>query len=137
MHLLAGKQAYRKEAKSRGQRGDREIMNRTEKVSGSKGLAALVRSGLVAASLLFGLAGPGHADKYFKIGLLGEPKDLNPFGASDAWTGRVTRLLFQPLYRVDPMSQALIPWLAEAEPLYDPQGKTVTFRLREMKWDGN
>jgi peptide/nickel transport system substrate-binding protein len=110
-------------------------MNGTKKTRCSKGLSALVRSGLVAAALLFGLAGPGHAATYFKIGLLGEPKDLNPFGASDAWTGRVTRLLFQPLYMVDPMSQALIPWLAEAEPLYDPQGKTVTFRLREMKWD--
>jgi ABC-type transport system substrate-binding protein len=36
---------------------------------------------------------------------------------------------------VDPNSQTLIPWLAQEEPLYDPKGKTVTFRLKEMKWD--
>jgi peptide/nickel transport system substrate-binding protein len=110
-------------------------MKKPGKGKSSKSIVALLRSGFLAAALLLGLGGPGHAATYLKIGLLGEPRDLNPFGASDAWTDKVARLLFQPPYMVDPSSQTLIPWLAQEEPLYDPKVKTGTFRLREIKWD--
>jgi ABC-type transport system substrate-binding protein len=78
---------------------------------------------------------PAFAKVYLTAGILSEPKSFNPFSASDAWTKKVIRLLYQPLYIADPKTQTLIPWLAEDQPLYDPQRKTVTFHLREMQWD--
>lgn len=75
------------------------------------------------------------AKSYLKVGLLAEPKGLNPFQVTDAWTKKVIWLLYQPLYRIDPETMSLIPWLAEDQPIYDPKEETVTFRLREMKWD--
>jgi len=78
---------------------------------------------------------PATARTYLNVAIMHEPKNLNPFGASDTWTKKVIRLLYQPLYLVDPQSSALIPWLAEDQPVYDPGRKTVTFHLREMAWD--
>jgi len=62
-------------------------------------------------------------------------KNLNPFQTSDVWTKKVIRLMYQPLYLVDPDAQTLTPWLAEDQPVYDTENKTVTFHLRKMKWD--
>ncbi|MBW1804611.1 MAG: hypothetical protein JRJ85_28270 [Deltaproteobacteria bacterium] len=44
-------------------------------------------------------------------------------------------LIYQPLYMIDREKDILIPWLAENHPDFDSEEKTVTFRLREMKWD--
>jgi ABC-type transport system substrate-binding protein len=72
---------------------------------------------------------------YLKIGILKEPKTLNPFQATDAWTKRVIGLLYQPLYIREPDTLALVPWLAEGQPIFDAQRKTLTIHLRQMKWD--
>jgi ABC-type transport system substrate-binding protein len=84
---------------------------------------------------LIATAVPAFAKVYLTVGILSEPKNFNPFSASDAWTKKVIRLFYQPLYIADPKTQTLIPWLTEDQPLYDPQRKTVTFHLREMQWD--
>jgi peptide/nickel transport system substrate-binding protein len=78
---------------------------------------------------------PAIAADYLKVAILKEPKNLNPFTTSDAWTKKVIRLIYQPLYLVDPDTQTLTPWLAEDQPVYDSDKKTVTFHLRKMKWD--
>ena len=86
-------------------------------------------------SALFAHPIPAFSKDYLKVAILREPRNLNPFQASDVWTKKVIRLIFQPLYLVDPDSQTLTPWLAKDQPIYDPGNKTVTFHLREMKWD--
>ena len=78
---------------------------------------------------------PAMATEYLKVAILKEPKNLNPFQTSDAWTKKVIQLIYQPLYLVDPDSQTLTPWLAKDQPVYDRENKTITFHLREMKWD--
>lgn len=78
---------------------------------------------------------PALAKTFLNIAILKEPKNLNPFQPGDAWTKRVIQLIYQPLYLVDPDSQTLIPWLAQDQPVYDPESRTVTFHLREMRWD--
>jgi ABC-type transport system substrate-binding protein len=78
---------------------------------------------------------PALAEGYVKVGILKEPKNPNPFQATDAWTKKVIRLIYQPLYLIDPDTFTLIPWLAEDQPIYDPHRKTVTFHLRQMQWD--
>ena len=80
---------------------------------------------------------PGHAltKVYLKVGILKEPKNLNPFQVTDSWTRKVLHLIYQPLYLADPDNHTLIPWLAQDQPVYDPLKKTVTFHLREMQWD--
>ena len=78
---------------------------------------------------------PARAELYVKVGLLSEPENFNPFRATDAWTKKVLRLVHQPLYLIDPSTQKLIPWLAVDQPIYNPQGATLIFHLREMQWD--
>ena len=78
---------------------------------------------------------PVMAGDYLKVAILKQPKNLNPFQTSDVWTKKVIRLIYQPLYLVDPDTQTLTPWLAEDLPVYDTDNRTVTFHLREMKWD--
>ena len=78
---------------------------------------------------------PAMATEYLKVAILKEPKNLNPFQTSDAWTKKVIQLIYQPLYLVDPDTQTLTPWLAKDLPVYDRDNKTITFHLREMKWD--
>ncbi len=93
---------------------------------------------LVAFLFFLVFLGTGtHAQSkvFLNIGLLNDPKNLNPFKATDAWTKKVISLIYQPLYRIDSTTMTLIPWLAENQPVYDPVKKTVTFRLREMGWD--
>lgn len=86
-------------------------------------------------STLFANPIPAFSKTYLKVAILKEPRNLNPFMTSDAWTKKVISLIFQPLYLVDPDTQTLTPWLAKDQPIYDPRDKTVTFHLREMKWD--
>ncbi len=45
---------------------------------------------------------PARATDYLKVAILKEPKNLNPFQASDAWTKKVIQLIYQPLYLVEP-----------------------------------
>lgn len=95
--------------------------------------AALILS---CAWVIFGLALPqGASAAVLKVGLMDEPKTLNPFGAKDIWAAKVLLFFYQRLYYRDPVSQELVPWLASDQPVWDPQTKTVTFHLREGKWD--
>jgi ABC-type transport system substrate-binding protein len=71
-----------------------------------------------------------------KIGLLEEPKSLNLFAASkDIWASKVLLFCYQRLYYRDPDGENLVPWLAQDEPVWDETAKTVTFHVREAKWD--
>jgi ABC-type transport system substrate-binding protein len=87
----------------------------------------------IAVFLCTGVA--AQSEVYLKIGILKEPKTLNPFQATDAWTKRVIGVFYQPLYIREPDTLALVPWLAEDQPIFDAQRKTLTIRLRQMQWD--
>ena len=86
---------------------------------------------------IIGTTGAG-ADDMLKIGLLEEPRTLNIWLASDAWSGRVLSQIYQDLYIREPETLKLIPWLAEKEPVYDPKTLSYTVKLRPAKWsDGS
>jgi len=90
---------------------------------------------IAAVLIILGLNVTAQAENLLRVGVLGEPRSLNPFQATDAWTRRVTGLIYQPLYLVDPKTQELIPWLAVDQPEYDLQTRTVIFHLRQAQWD--
>ncbi|MDZ7697181.1 MAG: ABC transporter substrate-binding protein [Deltaproteobacteria bacterium] len=73
-----------------------------------------------------------------RIGILQEPKTLNVWLASDAWSSRVLSQIYQPLYIREPKTLDLIPWLAADQPKYDPTTLSYTVTLRLGKWsDGS
>jgi len=73
-----------------------------------------------------------------RVGVLEEPKSLNLWLASDAWSNRVLSLMYQPLYFREPKSMELVPWLAAEEPNFDPKTLTCIVKLRPAKWsDGS
>lgn len=76
----------------------------------------------------------GLAAEMLKMGLLEEPKTLNVWRATDAWSNKVLGLLYQPLYIRDPKSLDLIPWLAAEPPLFNEKELSYTVRLRPAKW---
>ena len=79
-----------------------------------------------------------QAKNYIKIGLLEEPKTLNVWLATDAWSSKVLCQIYQPLYIRAPENLALTPWLAAEQPLYDPETLTYTVKIRDAKWsDGS
>lgn len=78
---------------------------------------------------------PAFAKVYLTVGILNEPKNLNPFQETDSWTKRVTMFFYQPLYIIHPDTMNLTPWLAEDQPVYDPSKRILTFRVRQMEWD--
>ena len=79
-----------------------------------------------------------NAGHILKIGLMDEPKTLNIWLARDKWSGRVLSLMYQRLYIRDPDTLALIPWLAEKDPVYDESTVSYTVKLRPAKWsDGS
>ncbi len=102
-------------------------------------------SGLMLLLLgLAGLVGPAAApvaasgSPILKVGVLEEPKSLNLWLATDVWSSRVIRMIYEPLYVREPKNLDLVPWLAAEMPEYDPQAQTYTIKLREAKWsDGS
>ena len=79
-----------------------------------------------------------HAKNYIKIGLLEEPKTLNIWLATDAWSNKVLSQIYQPLYIREPENLDLTPWLAAEHPVYDPDALTYTIKMRPAKWsDGS
>ena len=79
-----------------------------------------------------------HAKNYIKIGLLEEPKTLNIWLATDAWSSKVLSQIYQPLYIREPKNLDLTPWLAADHPVYDPEKLTYTVKMRPAKWsDGS
>ena len=72
------------------------------------------------------------------IGLAEEPRTLNVWLASDANSRKVLSLIYQPLYVRDPDTLELVPWLADAMPVYDASTLTYTVTLRTARWsDGS
>ncbi len=75
-----------------------------------------------------------HAKNFIKIGLLEEPKTLNVWLATDAWSSKVLTQIYQPLYIRSPEDLKLTPWLAADDPVYDPRTLTYTVKIRPAKW---
>jgi len=73
-----------------------------------------------------------------KIGLSEEPRTLNIWLASDVNSKKILSQIYQPLYRLNPDTLKLIPWLAEKEPEFDKKTLSYTVKLRPAKWsDGS
>ncbi|RJR25131.1 MAG: ABC transporter substrate-binding protein [Desulfobacteraceae bacterium] len=77
---------------------------------------------------------PVQGAPLLKVGVLEEPKTLNIWLASDAWSSRVLSEICQPLFIREPGTLSLVPWLAEKEAVYDPSNLSYTVYLREAKW---
>ncbi len=75
-----------------------------------------------------------HAANLLTIGLLAEPKSLNIWFAGDRWSRRVLDRIYHPLYIREPKGLGMIPWLAQAAPVYDAADLSYTVRLRPGKW---
>ncbi len=109
----------------RGRRGPRLI---------KRGLAVLAAS-LLALILIGGIAGRGKLSDwdlaYLNVGVLEEPKTLNPWLATDTWSLRVMRLIYQPLMIRNPKMK-LIPWLAAGPPLPEYGRATIRYYLHRI-----
>jgi len=95
---------------------------------------------LAAIAVLMVWAAPAQTagNGILKIGVLEEPKSLNLWLASDAWSNRILSLMYQPLYLREPNSMELVPWLAAEQPDFDHKTLTCTVKLRPAKWsDGS
>lgn len=100
-------------------------------------LALVLALGLCSTTTAQG-ASNGWLKKTVRIGVLQEPKSLNPWLASDAWSWKVLRLIYQVPYIREPGDLKLVPWMAAGMPVYDPDKITYTLKLRPAKWsDGS
>lgn len=100
----------------------------------------LLKIGLVLCLLLTGGPACGREKQTaaLKIGLAEEPRTLNVWLASDANSQKILGQIYQPLYRPEPAALELVPWLAESDPVFDPQTVSYTVRIRSAKWsDGS
>jgi ABC-type transport system substrate-binding protein len=102
-----------------------------------KNIHYLVLPMLILLSL--GLSGTqSNAACYLKIGLPEEPRTLNIWLASDTNSLKVLSQIYQPLYKRDPDTLQLVPWLAEGEPVFDAETLSYTVRIKPSKWsDGS
>ena len=97
---------------------------------------------LAAAMLLLFFTGLSCTERkaahILKIGLPEEPRTLNIWLASDTNSLKILSQIYQRLYIRDPDTLKLVPWLAEQEPVFDPETLSYTVRLRQAKWsDGS
>lgn len=96
---------------------------------------------LIPAVFVLVLAASCHKEKpslYLKIGLPEAPQSLNLWLGTDANSKRILSQIYQPLYRRHPKTLKIIPWLAAADPVFDPEKSTYTVTLRQAKWsDGS
>ena len=91
----------------------------------------------IFAALLFSCQ-KSEKSAVMKIGLPAEPKSFNIWLASDANSRKLLDLIYQPLYRRDPNTLEIIPWLAEEDPVFDEKQLSYTVKLRKAKWsDGS
>jgi len=74
------------------------------------------------------------AAERIKIGVLEEPKTLNIWLATDAWSNRVLGQIYHSLFIRDPKTLNPIPWLAERAPEFDPASLSYTVTLRDARW---
>ena len=102
-----------------------------------KNIHYLVLPMLVLLSL--GLTGTqSNAACYIKIGLPEEPRTLNIWLASDRSSHQILSQIYQPLYKRDPDTLKLIPWLAEGEPVFVAETLSYTVKIKPSKWsDGS
>lgn len=81
-------------------------------------------------------AEPGTAfPATLKIGIISEPKTLNPFSATDRWSKNITKQLYQPLYIKAPKTLDIIPWLAKEKARYNNRKKEVLIHLKQAFWE--
>ncbi len=92
------------------------------------------RLALILLVATFSFSSPSHGAPLLKVGVLEEPKSLNIWLASDAWSSRVLSEICQPLFMREPSTLALVPWLAEKDAVYDPANLSYTVYLREARW---
>lgn len=93
---------------------------------------------LVAIAGIFSSCQKKSEQVLLKIGLPEEPRSLNVWLGTDANSRRILSQIYQPLYHRHPETLEIIPWLAEADPVFDPGALTYTVKLREAKWsDGS
>jgi ABC-type transport system substrate-binding protein len=93
----------------------------------------ILMAGLLSVSLLGGVPVVDASD-FVKVGLIEEPKTLNFWLASDTWSKKVLRQIYQPLYVYEPKKLELVPWLAESMPVFDSDKLVCTVKLRKAKW---
>lgn len=93
-----------------------------------------LQSALIILVVFLALPAMSSGAPLLKVGVLEEPKSLNVWLASDAWSSRVLSEIYQPLFTREPSRLALVPWLAEKDPVYDPATLSYTVYLREAKW---
>lgn len=73
---------------------------------------------------------------YLKIGMQDEPKQLNPFKASDVWSWNVIGFLYNSLYTHNPQTFEIIPWLADGKPEYNHKNNTCIVHLKKnVQWE--
>lgn len=104
------------------------------------GFAVRLRLVLAAFLILAGGFACGHENQgaTLKIGLSEEPRTLNVWLASDANSQKILTHIYQPLYRPEPTTLKLVPWLAAQQPVFNPQSVSYTVKLRPAKWsDGS
>jgi len=79
-----------------------------------------------------------NAASNLKIGLPEGPRTLNIWLASDRASHQILSQIYQPLYKRDPDTLKLIPWLAEGDPVFIPETLSYKVRIRPAKWsDGS
>jgi peptide/nickel transport system substrate-binding protein len=93
---------------------------------------------IVVLLSLFLSATQSNAAHYIKIGLPEEPRTLNIWLASDRSSHQILSQIYQPLYKRNPDTHKLVPWLAEGEPLFDPEKLSYTVKIKPSQWsDGS
>ena len=93
---------------------------------------------VLALSLLLASCQKAETPRFLKIGLPEEPQSLNLWLGTDANSKRILSQIYQPLFRRHPETLKIIPWLAAADPVFDPEKLTYTVTLRDAKWsDGS
>lgn len=104
------------------------------------GFTSWLAAAALLVALLLGLApaSPAASNGMLRVGVLEDPKSLNLWLASDAWSNRVLSLIYEPLFTREPKDSKLVPWLADGEPVYDASKMTYTVKLKPAKWsDGS
>jgi len=109
------------------------VMNQKPEKGSCGWLMAWACAVIFALGFLFAGA-QASAGEMLKMGLLEEPKTLNVWRATDAWSRKVLGLLYQPLYIRDPKTLELIPWLAAEQPVFNEKDLSYTVKLRSARW---
>ncbi len=110
-----------------------QSIKRTFPLNIARALLMVALGAFLITSPIAGISRVQAAD-HIRIGLLEEPKTLNYWLGSDAWSQKVLGLIYYPLYIHEPEKLELTPWLAESQPIFDKETLSYTVKLREAKW---